>query len=281
MIPPPILIGDIDVRILRDGADRVPPEMILVGAQPEEIARVVRGHVDGDGQLPVACNGVLIRSAGRLVLVDAGYGRLAESESTGGGLQDSLRRLGVEPTAIDDVVISHAHADHIGGLTEPGADGRQVPIYTAARHWFWRDEWSYWTSERTLASMPTFLADPARETLPPLADRGLVELATAEREVAPGVRIVPAPGHTPGHVIVAIESAGETAAYVGDTIFHAVNVLAPDRGCVFDVDSTTAAVTRRRILDAASRDGSLILAAHLGSPGRVEATGGGYRLVPR
>jgi glyoxylase-like metal-dependent hydrolase (beta-lactamase superfamily II) len=280
VIPPPISIGAIDVHLLRDGTDRVPPEMILVGASPEEIAAAVRGHADADGQLPVAYNGLLIRSAGRLVLVDAGQGRLAESESTGGRLVDELHSLGIEPTAIDDVVVSHCHPDHIGGLTRPDADGRQVPLFGAARHLVWDDEWTWWTSEGALGSMPSFLADPARAALPPLDSAGLIEVATAEREVAPGVRIVPAPGHTPGHVVVAIESAGETAAYVGDAIFHIVNVLAPDWGCVFDIDSAAAVATRRRILEGAARDGSLVLAAHLAMPGRVEAVSGGYRLVP-
>lgn len=280
MTPRSISIGEIEIILVRDGADRVPPEIILVGAPPEEILGVAREHADADGQLPVAYNSLLIRTAGRSVLVDAGFGRWGEDEGVAGNLIGGLRTLGVGPASIDDVVISHGHADHIGGLTKPNAQGRHVPIFSRARHWFWEDEWRYWTSEAALASMPRSLADPARAALPPLAAAGLVELTTSERELAPGVRIHAAPGHTPGHVVVGIESAGERGLYVGDAIFHVANVIRPEWACVYDVDGVAATSTRRRLLDEASRDGSLVIAAHLETPGTVEAGSSGYRFLP-
>jgi glyoxylase-like metal-dependent hydrolase (beta-lactamase superfamily II) len=128
--------------------------------------------------------------------------------------------------------------------------------------------------------MPRSLADPARATLPPLAAAGLVELTTAERELAPGVRIHAAAGHTPGHVVVGIESAGERGLYVGDAIFHVANAIRPDWACVYDVDAIAAISTRRRLLEEASRDGRLVIAAHLETPGTVEAGSFGYRFLP-
>jgi glyoxylase-like metal-dependent hydrolase (beta-lactamase superfamily II) len=275
----PIAIGEIEAWLVRDGADRVPPEMILTGASPDELRALVEDDADADGQLPVAYNGLLIRSAGRLILVDSGLGWLSEAEGAGGELPAALRRLGVDPSAIGDVVISHGHPDHIAGLTTPNEAGEHVPAYPVARHWLWQDEWDHWTSETALARMPNELAGPARVSLPPLDRAGLVDLVHAEREVAPGVRILPAAGHTPGHVVVEIASGGETGVFVGDAIFHPVNAAAPGWGCVFDLDPGAAAATRWQLLDRAARDRSLVLGAHLASPGRIEAAGGGYRLV--
>ena len=277
--PAPITIGSIELWLLRDGVDRVPPEMILAGASPEALHALVQQAADADGQLPVAYNGLLIRSEGRLVLVDAGLGWLSEAEGVGGELPAAMGRLGIDPSAIGDVVISHGHSDHIAGLTTPNGAGVHVPVFPSARHWFWWTEWDHWTSETALAAMPGHLADPARASLPPLERAGLVELARTEQAVAPGVRILPAHGHTPGHAVVEIESNGETSLFVGDAIFHPLNVAAPHWSCVFDVDAAAAAATRRQLLDRAASDGSLVLGAHLAGPGRVEPGAGGYRLV--
>ena len=281
MTPAAISIGTIEIHLLRDGVDRVPPDMILVGAPDEEIAAAVHRHADADGQLAVTYDGLLIRTAGRLVLVDAGFGGWGDDEGVGGKLLGELGALNVLAREIDEVVISHGHADHIGGLTTLDSDRRHVPVFTAARHWLWQDEWTYWTSDGALSSMPSSLADPARQVLPPIAAAGLLALAMTEVEVAPGVWIQPAAGHTPGHAVVRVESGGQSAIYAGDAIFHAVNVASPDWGCVFDVDRDAAASSRRRLLESASRDHSVVLAAHLGSPGRVEPDGRGYRFLPR
>ncbi|MBI2777304.1 MAG: MBL fold metallo-hydrolase [Chloroflexi bacterium] len=274
-----LAIGATEVHRVRDGTDRVPPDMILAGAPPDELATAVIGHADAEGMLPVAYDSLLIHSGGRVVLVDAGLGELSESEGAGGKLASGLASLGIAPEDVDVVVISHGHADHIGGLIRTSGDVR-VPVYGRATHWFWRDEWTFWTSETVLASMPVDLAEPARACLPPLADADLVELADAEQEVAPGIVVIPAPGHTPGHVAVVIESNGERATYLGDSVFHPLNVAYPDWACVFDVDRVAAAASRGWLLDRAARDGSLVLAAHLGSPGRVQPRGHGYRFVP-
>ena len=273
-----VAIGRIGVRLLRDGADAVPPEMVMVGASDEAHAAAARDDARADGQLGVAYNGLLIRSGGRLALVDAGNGWLGESEG-GGALTAELRALGLEPSAIDDVVMSHGHADHIAGLTKPDDAGRHAPVFERARHWFWRDEWAYWTSEAELAAMPAHLADPARTALAPLEAAGIVNVIDAASEVADGVRILPAPGHTPGHVVVSIQSEGASALYLGDAVFHAINVAQPEWSCVFDVDPAAAVATRRRLLEMAAGQRSLVFAAHLPTPGRVESARNGYRFA--
>ena len=269
-------VGAIEVSVLHDGHDTVPPEMVLAGAPEAELPALIDGHADADGQLPVACTGLLIQTDGRTVLVDAGYGEHAETPESGGSLGASLAALGVAPADVDDVIVSHGHADHIGGLALT-AGGGPAPTFSRAAHWLWRSEWDHWTSETVLAGMPRYLADPARACLPPLGAAGLVKLVDREHEVARGVWILPAPGHTPGHAAVAIESAGEHALYVGDAVFHRLNVEHPAWGCVVDGDRDAAARTRHALLDRAAADGSLVLAAHLEHPGRIERRGTRFR----
>ncbi|HET7703165.1 MAG TPA: MBL fold metallo-hydrolase [Candidatus Limnocylindrales bacterium] len=272
-------IGAIEVAILADGSDAVPPDMILVGASAEESGPDLASHLNADGQLPVACNAFLLRSGARIVLVDAGYGDWADSPSAGGSLGRSLATAGVAPADVGDVIVSHGHADHIGGLARSD-QGAQVPVFQRATHWFAREEWAYWTGEDTLAGLPADLADAARACLPPLAGSGLVRLFNDQVEVAPGVIAVRAAGHTPGHAAVAIESDGMTALIVGDAIFHPLNVVEPTWGCVFDVDPAAAERSRLRLLERAAADGSVVFGPHLAGAGRVERRSGGYRLVP-
>lgn len=276
--PRRLVIGAIEVFPVSDGQDQVPPEMILAGAPSEEIVSVISGHLDPSGQLPVALSGFLIRSGGRQVLVDAGFGELSEEEGVGGAFGASLATLGVAPESIDAVVISHGHADHIGGLVATEG-GRLVPTYRRAVHYVRTDEWSYWTSATSLATMRESMAEPAKRCLPPLAAAGVVELIEAEPEVAPGVRIISAPGHTPGHAAVAIDSGGSSALILGDCVFHPVNVVAPSWTCIFDVDPDLAAETRQTLLERAATERALILANHLASPGRVERGPAALRFI--
>ena len=272
-------IGAIEVTVLADGTDAVPPAMILDGMPAERSSAVVAGHLDADGLLPVACTGLLIRSAGRTVLVDAGYGDWAESEASGGRLGRSLAAAGVASMDVDEVIVSHGHVDHIGGLTHDDR-GARVPVYRAATHWWADREWAHWTAEDTLADLPGELADPARASLPPLAAAGLVRLFDREREIAPGVFVTPAPGHTPGHAVVAIVSDGQRAVAVGDAVFHPLNVTHPGWSCAFDVDPAAAVRSRLHLLDQVASDGSIVLGAHLAVAGRVERAPDGYRFVP-
>jgi glyoxylase-like metal-dependent hydrolase (beta-lactamase superfamily II) len=119
----------------------------------------------------------------------------------------------------------------------------------------------------------------ARQSLLPLAAAGLVQQLDEDVEVLPGVRVLHAPGHTPGHAIVRIDSRGETAFYLGDAIAHPLNAEHPAWLCAFDLDPGQTIATRQRLLEEAVRSDASVMAFHLPDRVRVVRHGNGYRCV--
>ncbi len=167
------------------------------------------------------------------------------------------------------VAVAVSGAAEVGGATVGAGDAAR-PLYENARYWMARDEWTHYTGDDVLAKTP-----PLRDKLLPLDRSGCLELADGEQDIAPGVRLLPAPGHTVGHVAVAFASGGETGLYVGDLIHHPVQADHPDWSPVFDALPPLSRETRRRLLDRARREGSLVLAYHFPFPGvgRVGSSG--------
>lgn len=266
-------IGALEVAVVSDGHLAMDPERMFGAGQPEAWRRLV--DLDRDGKLPFSVNCVLVRAGDRRILLDTGAGRdepllLARYGEGCGRLLDSLHGLGLEPADVDTVVVSHAHGDHVGGATRPGPDGH-APTFPNARYWIWKGEWEYWTTPDAMSQAPYL-----ERKLPPLAEHGQLELADAEIEVAPGVRLIAAPGHTPGHICVALTSGAEMAVYTGDLLHHHAQFDHPEWSPAFDLLPEMSAESRRRILDDARRDRALLLVAHLPTPGtaRLPAEGG-------
>lgn len=278
---PRFWVGSIECQVTTDGAANYNPALAFPGVRSKELSQALTGQLDEKGTLLLPSNPLLIRVDGRRVLFDTGLGALArETGDPAGHLQESLLAAGVRPVDIDIVIISHAHPDHIGGLTEV-TRGQRLPVFTRARHYFWKSEWEFWTSEHSLALLPEFLAGPARSHLPPLREAGLVELVSREIEVLPGMRLFPAPGHTPGHMGVAITSDGTSALCVGDALGHELHVTRVNAVSPIDLDPSLTVATRRRLLALAERDHSLLVAYHFRAPGRVQKIENGYDFVPR
>jgi glyoxylase-like metal-dependent hydrolase (beta-lactamase superfamily II) len=267
-------IGAIEVATVSDGLLKLDPGRMFGPEQPAEWRELV--HTE-EGRIPMSVNCVLVRIGERRILLDTGTGNddpvlMERYGGQSGRLVENLQALGVQPTDVDTVVISHAHGDHVGGATVPAGDG-MAPTFPKASYWIWRGEWEYWTTPESLEQAPHL-----KRKLPPLAEHGRLELVDSEMEVAPGVRLIASPGHTPGHICVALTSGREMAIYTGDLLHHAAQFDHPEWSPAFDLLPQLSAESRRRILEQAVRDRALLLTAHLPTPGIARPDNGGWRL---
>jgi glyoxylase-like metal-dependent hydrolase (beta-lactamase superfamily II) len=204
-----------------------------------------------DWWIPVNC--ALLRTGDATVLVDTGVGPqprtfMPELETK---LLDEL-----DPADVEVVVHTHLHVDHVGWT---GA-------FPNARYVVHEDDWAYFMTEASLAERPHL-----REKLLPLSDR--FERVSAETEIAPGVRVQPAPGHTPGHMIVRAEGL----AAIGDLVAHELQVADPELLFVNDMDAASAADSRRRLIAELAAEGAAVIAGHFRGIGRFEPAGKGFR----
>ena len=188
-------------------------------------------NASGDLELPVG--GFLVRTGGRVILVDAGLGPVQRDGYRSGALLESLATLGVTTDAITDVVLTHLHFDHVGWVTQ-----RQEIMFPNAVYRCHQRDWDHFVTAPD--------AEPgAVRKLGPLTAR--LEPFTADSTVAPGVDVRAAPGHTPGSTIVIVSSGDQRAILLGDVVHCPVELTEPGWEMVYDVDPKLAQHTREAI----------------------------------
>jgi glyoxylase-like metal-dependent hydrolase (beta-lactamase superfamily II) len=268
-------LGDIAGHIISDGEVPYATDFVYPNAPVEELRAGLAGRLDERGELWLPYHCLLITTPSQNLLIDAGLGRAmaAAWKVPAGRMLEGLAQLGFSPNDIDVVVISHAHPDHIGGLS----DGTN-PTFPSARHVIEAREWACWTDENQLARLPDDLTGTARTVLPLLARADLVEVVRGEVELIPGVRLVPAPGHTIGHCVVAFGAGSRQAIFLADTVLDRLQLTHPEWVSAVDMLPDETIATRTRLQDEAARDSSLVLAYHVAGTGHIERDDGGYRM---
>jgi glyoxylase-like metal-dependent hydrolase (beta-lactamase superfamily II) len=247
-----VRVGALDVSVLVDGEGSF---ATIADAFPALSSRE-------EWRLPV--NVVLIRGAGTTLLVDTGLGPepRAFMPDADARLLAELGHAGASPADVDLVVHTHLHVDHVGW------DG----FFPNARYTVSADEWSYFMSDESLAQRPHL-----RDRVKPLRDAGSVDLVDGELEIASGVRLVPTPGHTPGHASVFIESEGKELVVLGDVVVHDLQLADPDLVYVSDHDPESSAATRKQVLGRLADRGTDVIVGHFHGPGRFSRRGEGFR----
>jgi len=288
-------LGDFEVTALLDGTHTFPVEEVMMGtppasatgkAQRTELSAARPGEstallAASDLSEPVegSINAFLINTGKKLILVDSGAGVLYGPCC--GHLLENLRTAGYKPEQVDDVFLTHAHIDHLGGIAPNGI----IAFPNAVIHVSQLDL-DYWLSEQNANAAPAFLKSQfsgAKTSLTPYLAQNRIKAFSGSVELSPGIRSVPSPGHTPGHTFYEIESQGQKLVLWGDIVHVAsIQFVDPSVSVKYDYDGDEAQKQREAIFADAASKGYWIGAAHVSFPGlgHVIKTAAGYQWSP-
>jgi glyoxylase-like metal-dependent hydrolase (beta-lactamase superfamily II) len=190
---------------------------------------------------------------------------------------ESLRDAGWSCESVQAVVCTHLHVDHVGWNTRL-EDGRWLPTFPRARYLIGRAEFEHWRSHDGNEEQQRILGDSVQ----PIFDAGLADLVEMDHQVSPEIRLIPTPGHTPGHVSVMIESRGERALITGDVLHHPCQFGRPSWSTSFDSSVDAAAAMRLQLFETLVDQPTLVIGTHFASPtaGHVRRDGESYRFEP-
>ena len=272
-------IGDIEVMVLSDGAIPVPANILGTNVDSAVRDATLRGRFLPD-VIDWGLNVVVVRSGGRTILIDAGMGSEMPESTRTGRLALRLKCAGIDPGTVTDVIATHIHMDHIGGLLDERLRSQMRPdlrihVSHTDVEFFESPDFSH----NTFNGIQDIIRSSSRKFL----DMYKSELRPFDKEyqVAPGVVVALTGGHTPGHSLVRISSGGERLTFAGDAVVP-VGVECPEWENAFDHEPEEATRVRVRLLREAAATGELFLASHLSFPslGRVAVDGNAFRYVP-
>ncbi|RYG69807.1 MBL fold metallo-hydrolase [bacterium] len=270
-------VGAFRVTALSDGTIPIKLHDLLTHVKPGQIDKALQ-HDNLADPVETSVNAYLIEMGSRLVLVDTGAGDLYGP--TLGYLPNSLHAAGFRPEQITDVLITHIHTDHSGGLLY----AKTLAFPNATLH-IAKREVDFWLDPKNPAKTPREQKRfaEAREKVGPYVRAGKVKTFSGDTQLFPGMRALAAPGHTPGHTFYALESQGQKIMFWGDAM-HAASLQFPDPDVtiVFDIDSPKAAATRKKFMRDAAQKGYWVAFDHVSFPGvgHIRPEGKGYRWVP-
>ena len=272
-------IGDIEVISLYDGMwEKAHDESFIKGANVEQTKAALKAGGLTDAHVPIPFTVIAINTGGRLVLIDSGTGGGQAGGPKAGLLAQSMAAAGLDPKAVKTIVISHFHGDHISGLMAKDTNAQMFPdaeiIVPAA-------EYKWWTQPIDSIAQPRRgLAQRVQATFPTWKN---VKQVDGEAELVPGVRALPAHGHTQGHTVHLISSGGKQLLVTADaTNLPALFVKNPQWQAGFDHVPDLAVETRRRLFDRAIADKAMVAGYHWGLPnvGTIVKDGSGYAFTP-
>lgn len=256
-------IGDIEIHLISDGV-----VMMDSGGPWGLVPRALWSRYlapDDQGRVPMILTCLLVRAAGKTIVVDTGLGdKLGEREITfwgleraSGSLLDGLARLGVKPDDVDIVIDTHLHADHCAGNTLLTANGDARATFPRARYVVQRREFedAMHPNERTRGTYFPINYEPLYRT-------GQLALLDGDAEIAPGITAVVTPGHTPGHQSVLFESRGQRALFVADLASYAIHFEKLGWMTAYDVEPLVTLETKRRWQQWALETDGLLIFQH-------------------
>ena len=277
-------VGAVKVTRVVEMEIPIPPETPIFTQATREALRAIPwlypNFVNAQDEMLLSMHALLVEAPGLRLVVDTCVGNdkpragMTGPKGLSTNFLEKVTEAGWTRESVDVVICTHMHVDHVGWNTML-QDGKWVPTFPNARYLFGKTEFAHWSAEGD-AEQQAILADSVQ----PILDAGLAEFVDMDYRVSPEVYLVPTTGHTPGHVSVMIESAGETAVITGDMTHHPCQMAHPDWSPSFDSDQTAAAVTRAKMFAEWADQPILVIGTHYAAPtaGHVKREGAGFRL---
>jgi glyoxylase-like metal-dependent hydrolase (beta-lactamase superfamily II) len=275
-------IGEVTIKRIVEMNLPVPTGgFFLPQSTPEllrESAWLYPHFVNEKDEMLLSIHALLVEAPGLRLVVDTCIGNDRPRSIVGGAplatpFLSDLADAGWSRDSVDAVVCTHLHVDHVGWNTML-ENGRWVPTFPKARYFLGREEFDHWSAVKE-GEQPQIMADSVQ----PIFDAGLAQLVEMDHVISPEVRLIPSPGHTPGHVCVEIKSQGERAVITGDCTHHPCQLAHPDWSPMFDSDGAQAAKTRTRLFAEWADEGALVIGTHYAAPtaGRLVRDGEAFR----
>ena len=272
-------IGSFELTALYDGIWYRPmTEKFIRNAPFADVEHALADAFMPADKLATPFTTLVVNTGQKLVLIDTGTG--GQIAPSAGVLHANLVAAGIDPQAIDLIVISHFHPDHINGIKDKDNDlafpNAEIMVADA--------EWAFWMDDANMNAAPSDLKLTFRNQRRIFSDIAPhVTRFKHGAEVASGIETLAAPGHTPGHTVFAIHSGNQSLLVLGDTAQHpAVFARHPDWQAAFDIDGDAAVATRKALFDRAAADRMLVTGYHFPFPacGHLIKTATGYEHVP-
>ena len=280
----PLKLGDIEVSRVVENDWVTSPRFLFPGITPEDLRPYQEWlsphfYTPEDDRFQMSIQAFLVRTRHHTILVDTCVGNDKKRSTPNwnmlsGPFLENLKAQGVAPAQVDFVMCTHLHVDHVGWNTRL-VDGKWQPTFPNAKYVFTRAEYDFWSQAEEEDQAETF-----RDSVLPVMEEGLAELVEGEHEIAEGVRLLPTPGHTPGHSSLLLASGGAEAVITGDMMHHPLQMLEPERCSRFCNDIEQTVSTRKSFLERFSDRDVRIVGTHFHPPthGHVVPQGDAWRL---
>ncbi|WP_315755983.1 MULTISPECIES: MBL fold metallo-hydrolase [unclassified Bradyrhizobium] len=270
-------------RIIEQETTFLPAREMFPGLTSEMLAAErsalqAAGALDAQDTLILCFQSYVVRTPHHTILIDSCIGndkpraRPVWNMKTDDTYIRALATAGVSVDDIDVVMCTHLHTDHVGWNTRLD-NGRWVPTFPNARYVFAQREYDYWVAQNAKAEVPPFA-----DSVLPVVEAKRADIVKDGFAIGDHVRLLPTPGHTPGHVAVAVGKGKDDAVFSGDLMHSPLQLGLPELSPKFDVDPAQAAATRRTFLDRYCDTATLCCTAHFPSPsvGRIRRKGNGF-----
>jgi len=279
-------VGDLTVhRIVEQETTFLPALDMLPALTPDVLGEhrawmQQTGALDSSDTLILAFQSYVVRTPHHTILIDSCIGndkprpqRPKWNMKTDDTYMRALSAAGLGVGDIDVVMCTHLHVDHVGWNTRL-ENGRWVPTFPNARYIFGKSEFDYWTAQHAKAEVPPFA-----DSVLPVVAANKADIVTNEYQIGDHVRLLPTPGHTPGHVAFAFGRGRDEAVFSGDLMHSPLQARYPNLSAKFDIDQAQAATTRRGFLERYCDTDTLCCTAHFPSPsaGKIRRWGDGFR----